>query len=229
MSLAKLFSVLVLSLLLVPAVAAQTIARGQLTGPDDARAWSEAVKQMRTVRLSVAWTDVTLADAIKELRNHLGRNILFAAAAEEKKSTTISLELADVTVGAVARLLQTSAKIRFLFEGGFIFVTTPEDAAQRSLEIRVYDVADLLYQPPDFPGPPMHIHPGKPERAPDETPASARDGGEMTDLLRTLVGSEPWDVPGTSITISKHKLIVRQTPEVHAKIRQMLAALTVFL
>jgi hypothetical protein len=229
MSLPKPFSVLVLASLLLPAAPAQTLARGRIADADDARAYSDAVKQLRARRLSVSWQEVTLADAVKELRVHLNRTILFSAAAEEKKAVPISLELVDVTAAAVARLLQSTAKVRFLFEDGIIFVTTPEDAAQRSLEIRLYDIADLVYQAPDFPAPRMDLHPGKPEPAPEETPATPRDGSEIVDLLRTLVGSEPWDVPGTSITVSHRMLIVRQTPEVHAKIKQLLLALSAVL
>jgi hypothetical protein len=229
MSLPKPFSVLVFASILVSAAAAQTLARGRLAGAEDAQAYSDTIRRLRTTRLSVAWKNVALADAVKELRLYAGRSVVFAPAAEARKAEPVSLELTDVTAAAVVRLLQTSAKVRFLFEDGIIFVTTPEDAAQRSLEIRVYDVADLLYQAPDFPGPRMDLNPGKPQEAAEETPSSSRDGSEIVDLLRTLVGPEPWDVPGTSITISKQLLIVRQTPEVHAKIRELVAALAAVL
>ena len=51
----------------------------------------------------------------------------------------------------------------------------------------------------------------------------------MVDLVRTLVGAESWEVPGASIAISHHMLIVRQTPEMHAKIRELLSGLTALL
>jgi hypothetical protein len=229
MSLPKPVAVLVLSALLLSSAPSQTIARGKLADPEDARAYSDVLKQIRARRLSVAWKDTPLSDAVKELRIHLDRTIIFTAAAGEKKDAPVSLELFDVSVATTMRQLQAFAKVRFLFEGGVLFVTTPEDAAQRSLEIRVYDVSDLLYRAPDFPGPSMDLHPGKPGSPPDEVPAERRDGSELADLLRTLVGSEPWDVPGTSITISHHLLIVRQTPEVHAKIKELVLSLAAFL
>jgi hypothetical protein len=228
MSLPKPFVVLLASFLLAPAFA-QTIARGHLADADDARAYGDTLKQLRARRLSVAWKDVTLLDAVRELRLHLGKNLVFAPAAEEKKTLTVTLELDDVSVATAMRLLQSTAKVRFLYEGGIVFVTTPEDAAQRSLEIRIYDVAELLYHAPDFPGPRMDLHPGKPEVSATETETPSRDANEMVELVRTLVGIETWEVPGASIAVSHHMLIVRQTPEVHAKIHEILAGLTALL
>src|SRR4029078_2882346 len=180
--------VLVLASVLLAPMAAQTIARGHLADADDARSSGATLKQLRARRLSVAWKDVPLVDAVRELRLHLGQNLVFAPAAEEKKPLTVTLELDDVSIATVMRLLQSTAKVRFLYEGGIIFVTTPEDAAQRALEIRIYDVAELLYHAPDCPGPRMDLHPGKPEVSVTETETASRDANEMVELVRTLVG-----------------------------------------
>ena len=229
MTLPKLFSVLVLASSLLSPAGAQTIARGHVADADDAKSYADTLKQLRSRRLSVAWTDVTLLDAVRELRLYVGRTIVFAPAAEEKKTLPISLELVDVSVATTLRLLQSTAKVRLIYEDGIIFITTPEDAAQRSLEIRIYDVAELLYHAPDFPGPRMDLNPGKPEVSVAETETPSRDGSEMVDLVRTLVGAASWEVPGTSIALSHHMLIVRQTPEMHAKIRELLSGLTALL
>jgi hypothetical protein len=230
MTLARRAFVLVLSVLvLTPSAPAQILARGKLTGADDVRAYADALKQLKARTLTLSWKDLALEDAVKELRVHLARTILFAPAAYDLKKNPISFELDRIPAGSALRVIESAAKVRFLFEGGIVWVTTPEDAVKRSLVMRVYDVSDLLYQAPDFPAPILSLHPGKPVQQPQEESASKRDTGEIIDLVRTLAGQEKWDVEGTSIAISGHLLVVTQTPEVHARIREYVAALAALL
>jgi hypothetical protein len=229
MTLAKRLAVLVLGFLLVSPANAQVLARGRLAGAEDARAYADALAQLRARRLSVAWNGLSLAEAVKDLRVRLGRAILFTAEAADRKESPITLELTDVAAASLVRVVESSAKVRFLFEGGIVFVTTPEDAVRRSLVMRVYDVSDLLYRAPDFPAPFMGLHPGRPAEAPEESPAERRDASEIIDLMRTLVGPDAWDVPGTAIAFSGRLLVVTQTPEVHAKIRHFISALAALL
>jgi hypothetical protein len=207
----------------------QVLARGKPAGPDDARAYAEAVRTLARRPVTVSWEAVDLEAAVKELRLLLARPILFAAAAEDRKTVPVTLELRNVSFASLFRLVEGAAKVRFLFEGGFIFVTTPEDAVRRSVVMRVYDVSDLLYQAPDFPAPVMSLHPGRPAEPPAESESQRRDGGEIVDLMRTLVGLDAWEVEGASIAISGRLLVVTHTPEVHAKIREFIAALAALL
>jgi hypothetical protein len=218
-----------LGLLLVSLAPSQNLAVGKLTDAEDARAYAAIVNQLNGVRATVAWKDATLADVLKELRVRLSRNFVIAPAAQDRAAIAISLELHDVTTAMLIRYLENFLKVRFVFEGGIIFVTTPEDAAKRRLEMRVYDVSDLLYQAPDFPAPPMGIHPGRPAAEPEEPAREARDSAEVVDLIRTLVGLDKWDAEGTSIVISHRLLIVRNIPEVHAEIRRLIQALAALL
>jgi hypothetical protein len=229
MALGKSLSLLFLVSIVVLPADAQVLARGKLKDADDQRAYLETVRQLRARRLTVEWNQTALENVVKELRLHLSRNFVFAPAAADRKAEPVNLELREVTAATLITLIESSAKIRFVFEDGVILVTTPEDAVRRSLEIRVYDIGDLLYEAPDFPGPSMDINPGKVTAPPEESEPRRKDGGEIVDLVRTLVGAEAWDVEGTSIVVSHNLLIVRHTPAVHAKVRELVWKLAAFL
>src|SRR5262249_53782828 len=128
MALGKSLSVALVGFLFLSPAFGQVLAHGKLKDGDEARAYADALKQLKGRRLTVEWKGTALEDVVKELRVHLARNILFAAAAADRKTIPINLELRDVTAASIVRLLEDSAKVRFFFEGGFVFVTTPEDA-----------------------------------------------------------------------------------------------------
>src|SRR5262245_5028652 len=182
MTLARRAFVLVLAaLLLAPSIPAQILARGKLTGADDVRAYADALKQLRGRTLSVSWKDLTLEGAVKDLRLQLSRTILFAPAAYELKTVPMALEVNQVSAASLLRVVENAAKVRFLFESGVIWVTTPEDAVKRSLVMKIYDISDLMYQAPDFPAPVLSLHPGKPLPPPEEPERSRRDSSEIID------------------------------------------------
>ncbi len=220
-----------LGLVISPAFG-QVLTHGAFRDGDDASVWRTVERKLAAARGSFDWKDSSLESIAKELANRLGRSVLFTKAAEERRKDTVSLELHDVSYATAVRTLAAMAKITFLYDTGLVFITTPEDAVRRTLVTRFYDIADLLYQAPDFPGPDIHLSPsgthGSKADVADET-RSSRDPNEIIDLIKLSTGAEVWNADGVTITASKHLLVVRASPAVQRQVGAFIIALRSFL
>jgi hypothetical protein len=203
-----------------PFLAAPTRARAEI------EAYRALVSDAARIRGSISWDGVRTKDALGEIRRRLGRTVLMAPSLKDRSDDAVSIELKDVSLATACRVLGEALRARFVFDGGVLWLTTPEDADLRRLETRVYDVAEALYAPPDFPGPEIGIHPGKPKTDPVEsTPGEGRSVVDLIELIRTVVGESAFNLEGASIAISGRLLVVRLTPEGHATVRRLLAFL----
>lgn len=228
----RMVPVLVALGLLLSSAFGQVLTHGTFRDGDDASVWRTVERQLGAARGSFDWKDATLESIAKELANRLGRSVLFTKEAEARRKDTVTLELHDVSYATAIRVLAATAKVTFLYDTGLVFLTTPEDAVRRTLVTRFYDIADLLYQAPDFPGPDIHLSPsgvhGTKAETSDET-RSSRDPNEIIDLIKMSTGADVWNADGVTITASKHLLVVRASPAVQRQVGAFIIALRSFL
>jgi hypothetical protein len=96
------------------------------------------------------------------------------------------------------------------------------------VEIQIYDVNNLTYEAPDYPGPELMVMSppvNTGNTAVAEVKAAASTPASIADMIRNRIRPETWDVAlGTSIEEMGGYLVVSQTPEIHALITNLLAA-----
>lgn len=219
--------IIALALLFCVSTSAQILDTLPLKTSRDRATYRSMVTRIANLRLTVDWKDENLYRVVRSLRMQLGLNFVIDPALKETaEEASVTLSLKEVSGRAVLRLLESSQKIAFQNRGGILYVTSPEEALKKAMVLRTYSVKDMLYTPPDFPGPRLGIKVGPVEEQREEPePPEQKDPAFLEDLLRQSTGADVWEVEGSSITIHNGTLIVRHAPKVQAKVRSLLARL----
>ncbi|HGY92533.1 MAG TPA: hypothetical protein ENK43_15305 [Planctomycetes bacterium] len=194
----------------------------------DAKTYRRVVSRLRQTRVRVMWKERRLEDALKDLRRITGINlVILRARVEDELERTLTLNLRGLPAGTVLNLLADITGVAFQHRHGVIVVTSKEDAQRRALVLGVYDIADVLYVPKDFPGPKIGLHGSGSgdELEEDEEQPEQRDPEEILSLIRTATGEKAWEGEGTSLEIHGRKLFVRHTPAMHRRIARILRIL----
>ena len=186
----------------------------------EVRGFKELQTKLLAASLSVNWEEAELGEVLKELRRRLEVNLVMSIALRKEEPPTLNLVLKDISALGVLRIIESQTGIRFQHRHGVIVATTPEDAMQASMVLKVYQVADLLYVPPDFPAP-IRLGlrgSGQEEEPITPEPQEQKDPAELIELLRVSTGGDKvWDVPGAFITHSGSNLFVFHSTEVHSR------------
>ncbi|MCA9321750.1 MAG: hypothetical protein KDB53_13495 [Planctomycetes bacterium] len=203
---------------LLPAQALETTA---LRTRRDLEQYRHIVNTLQATRMSVDWKDLPLSEAITALRLQTGVNlVLDIKALEDRLDREISFRLERVPASLVVQLLADAGEVVFQHRHGILYVTSLEDALKRSVVLQIYDVADLLYSPPDFPGPRLGLRGSGSEGdfEEEEPEREEKDPEALVDLIKLATGEQAWEPEFVSIRISGRKLIVRHTPAMQRKI-----------
>ena len=184
------------------------------------------VRRLESTRVSVAWEDVGLGETIRRMGRSLRFNMVLGKALRDREEEPVTLQLKDVSVMTVVRLLKQQFDIEFQHRHGVMVVTTTEDAMQRAMVLRIYGIRLITYTPPDFPAPGiLGLRPGPPPEPPEEGEAREPrfDPDFVVDLVRSTTGGEKvWEVEGASISHHNGKLLVRHAPHIQARVRRIL-------
>jgi hypothetical protein len=160
--------------------------------------------------------------------------------------------LQDVPLRRILRFILAEQDLTYVIDDGFLLITTKEEA-QKNLKIKIYHVADLVYNPDYEPGKKVWV-PNRvggfgvsdmgtnqntsPEllaqfsQSPRSVPlgywqtVQECDFGELMDIIEAVVSPDSWGEGGEMMEFYLNpSLIVRQTDEVHEEIEQLLAGL----
>jgi len=198
--------------------------------------------------------DLELAEAIQWLRDVSGLNIMVKWSALEAVGITrehkVNVSLQDVTVERILRAIlddisSIGISVRYTVDEGVVTISTKDDLTKPVS--RVYDIRDLIYRVPDFPGPRIDTSAtaigGNNEGAaatslfPTEVgEAGANNESEQTKteiietirtLIRETVDPLSWRPEGEigSIQVLHGQLVITQTPENHAIIQKIISQL----
>ncbi|MDB5358097.1 MAG: hypothetical protein JWN24_4550 [Phycisphaerales bacterium] len=173
-----------------------------------------ANKKLQGKIADVRFAEVTLGDAIDQLRDLSGLNIFVNWKSLEKagldRTARVSLHLKDKRLSTVIDLLLTVAategeKLGYLVEDGVVSISTEDDLAKNTLT-RVYDVRDLLAA----------------------APAGAKRDVQVAAVVKLImdeVASDTWRDRGGKVGAIRElqgQLIVTQTPDNHTRIVSLL-------
>lgn len=212
-----------LAALLAPTAFGQVIEKGRTYRK--LPSFSHVVKRLDQTLITVKWDDQPLDFVVKDLAMRTGLNFYVTPAAREAAEDTIDLELTRARALMVVRLLGEHFKLKFINRHGLIYITTPEGAIKQTAVLRLYDIRDMLYVPPDFPAPKIGIPIGPPseEELEDAEPPAQKDPEFMIELIKKATGESNWENDSVSIDAYGGRLVVRHTPGMQRKVARFLA------
>jgi len=202
----------------------------------DEPAWKKAMRKQLQRKVSFEFVDTPLSEAINFLQTLTKINIILdPRAAKGGANTPITLKVSNMSLGLALEWILKLAELDYTFKHQAIFITKPENVGRAEAVLKIYDVRDLTAAVTDFPAP--EVGPaGRIGARPSSTAATALQATPLTEMikarqrpdmiaemLQTRVKPDTCAVElGTSIEEREGRLVVLQTPEVHALIAKLL-------
>ena len=217
-------------------------ARGPVRISPDQVAVSEVDEEVRrrlegTILPSVDWSDKTLGDAIRFIRNNTGVDIIVTRAVDEMmppEERILRLSLDEIRAYSALKLAVEYLGLRFRIQDGLVKITTPE-ALRQDKAVEFYEVRDLTARLNNFPGVEINLNPSgygaglggfDDFGGDDEEENIPIEVDRLIEMIRQTVDPVSWDEdPANTIVDKNGTLVVRQTPENHRSIRKLLADL----
>ena len=149
----------------------------------------------------------------------------------DEDETMIRLTLPERSVIRILDIIaETRENLRWKIEDGVVKFVTREELVGGQV-LRMYEVRDLIRPIPEFPGRDVNVSVSGglflPEEDLEEREANVVTSDLLDTLIRNTISAESWDEdPANSLRINDMGvMIVNQTPEVHAQIRDLLTDL----
>ena len=147
---------------------------------------------------------------------------------DEDATTLTNFKLPPKSVAQALNIIGAKTGVRWKIAHGIVQLVTEEKAGGR-MYLKHYEVRDIVEGVPDKPGIDLKLGVPGEEEAFEEEEEEAKptvvDAGKLVDLIRANIDPESWDAGSANITEQRGVLLVRQTREVHAKVKQLLTDL----
>lgn len=151
-------SILLVPLLATAVTAAEGVTVGQWNGmlmvTAPATVGISAIGDRAAQRITLDARDQPLTDTIEYLRTATGLTFVVAPAVQANPPV-VNLQVKEMALGSVLRWIERIGSVHIGFVNGALFVSDkPVEGASTT---RLYDVRDLSFKVPDFPGPSLAI------------------------------------------------------------------------
>lgn len=190
----------------------------------------EAAVKVRKIP-QVRFADTSLQDAAKWLQIATGWNFVVKTTVIEKAGVDLSavrykLELNDVTVAGLLRVMLEPHGLVWKVEGNIVHLTTKADAQGKPVLV-LYPISHLTWTKTNFRGPDIDLHPSgfvvsddtAEEEEDEEDPF--RDPQHVADLVKEMVDAT-WTEEGWSLTATKQWLMVKAPRSVQRQVARAL-------
>ena len=193
------------------------------TAQDSAR--GEAVRRLASLKATVDFDGQRLDEAMDFIRDLTGVNLVVSPSAALKEGdATVRLRAKDLPVKSILKLLLHDRGLRATWRDGAV-VIVPEEELGSAVVLRVYDIRSLTAKLQDNPGPRVELAIGKVDTVFEytlEEPKVIMEGDFLVDMVKANTGGRSWEEGRAEIQNADGRLIVSQTPAVHAEIEQFL-------
>lgn len=177
-------------------------------GPDD-----EVRQKLESILLDMSLADAPLPAFIAHFREATHLNILLDQhSVQDPEAILLTLALKQVRADHVLAWALYGRNLEYTIRDGVILISGTGSGSSHAEELRLYDVADLLAQPRDFPS-----------AESEQTAAITMD--DLSTLLKDLVEPGIWDTPPNSMVATAGGLVVVARPEVLSKVEYVLSAM----
>ena len=195
-------------------------------GDDDYLAAKSALE--RTVIPTVAFVGEDLEEVVGFCGSVTGLNFVLTPEAVDEE-IKISLNLSNVSVAQLLRLVVRLKELRITYVDGIILVDLKGPHRTKPY-IRIYDIRSIQVEIRDFPGPELSLE------TDDEGPSIVIGIGQdpdpglptedIVEMIESFTGADTWEEDDRcSVSTFGGMLIVVQHPEVHRDIAWLLALL----
>ena len=190
-------------------------------GQDRDRA--EIQNKLRNIRITLDFQDAPLEAVVDYIREISNMNI-FVDSKVRDMEVVISLKVSDIALSSVFRLMLEPHECGVTYQDGLLKVMTKEDIHDHNVQLRLFDVRDILYPIQDFPGVDLVLS-GEGLGVVGQMMGMQDPVGEMPieELVRAHTGGTSWDEnERTSVSLQNGLLIVKNTPDVFRQITRLL-------
>lgn len=192
--------------------------------------WIKDYKQvLKSRKVTLNFPETPFGEVVSFLQDITGLNITVSPQVDQEQ-TTVSLRLKDIPLEDAMKLILEQTKLAMVFQNETLLITPPEEA-RGQYDLEIYDVQDLLSKIPDFPGETIEIRGNNGGAGggggsfsfdtEEEQEGTVLDPDKLTEIVTNSVGEDKWDEPA-SIEAHRGQLIVNQTREIHAGVREVL-------
>lgn len=201
---------------------------------------SKIVNRLESTKISLDFKDTNLAEVIDFLHEVTDINFVLSKEVREKADggdLKVDVKLSDMQLKAALKLMLEMHDLTVVYKNGVLVVETKEERG-KEVEMKIYDVKDLMMKIEDFPAPtielatseggdgafPIGIVVGPEEMA---HPFESKD--QLVEIIRNATGGDTvWGKDGVSIDIQNGLLIVANNPEIQKEVEQLIVSLRQF-
>jgi hypothetical protein len=192
----------------------------------------DALRKLETMKITVDFQDVKLAEAMDYLRDVTGLNlVILPRAAEKGGDLKIRLKVRELSVKSTLKLMLSGKGLAMTWRAGSLVVLPQEDLLD-NVVLEMYDIRDKIMKLQDFPGPRMELVTPKTGSTQTagiivslEEPPHLIEPEFLVQLVKDNTGGRSWDSPNVSINQANGMLLISQSPSVHAEIKGLLTRL----
>ncbi len=190
--------------------------------------------RLDSVRIPVSFEDLTLEEILDNLGQVTDVNFLMSQDVADKAPDLDPYNLADRAEQSVSRILKivledlTFPALAYTIQDGVVKIIT-EDEARSDYVLQMYDIRDLTFIPTDYRSEDFNLLPSGTDResflggVEDEEPVPFIGEDNLLTLIQDNIAPDSWsDDPERTIQLMPGTLVVRQTPEVHYQIDELL-------
>ncbi|MGE0435203.1 MAG: hypothetical protein AB7K09_00725 [Planctomycetota bacterium] len=202
-------------------------------GGQEERAHEMIKNQLDSKKLDMDFDETSLEDVLEYIKQRSGINIVLdPKVADDVAEEPISLTLKNISLGSALRIILDFVEMTYTFRHGVLWITSPEEAWKGRTILHIYDVRDLTMRIKNFPGIRIRLRGddggggGGPVWEDEDEPVEVPTTDDLEEIIPEVCNRESWDNnPEASIMTVMGMLVIRQTPEVHKEIMQLLSQL----
>lgn len=195
--------------------------------------WQERLMDRMAQRLSVEFADVDPIEVVEFVANRAGINVVIASDVRMAAHAPVTLQVGNMRVENIFNWVARSMGTSWTLRGGAVFLG---DTRGEEVELRIYDITEALFAPPDMPGPRV---------AGNRMGMAGGDGGggggldlfrgagvddgdglmpeDLMDLIREAVSPQAWDDPEVVMEVrNRTQLLITAPPALHVMVQEFL-------
>lgn len=201
---------------------------------------SKIVNRLENTKISLDFKDTNLEEVIDFLHEVTDINFVLSKEVREKAKggeLKVDVKLADMQLKAALKLMLEMHDLTAVYKNGVLVIESMDERG-KEVEMKMYDVRDLMMKIEDFPAPTIELGTSEGDAGtPIGITIEPYDSGahpfeskdELVNIIRNATGGDStWGKDGVSIAISNGLLVVVQSGEIHKEIQDLIVSLRQF-
>lgn len=198
---------------------------------------SKIMNRLENTKISLDFKDTALDEVVDFLHEVTQLNFVLSKSVREKSKAgelKVDVKLADMQLKSALRLMLDMNDLTLVYKNNVLVIETKEERGSE-VEMKIYDVKDLMMKIEDFAGPTIELSTptdGSGPRIdigsePTGHPFESKD--KLVEIIRAATGGDTtWGKDGVSIAIENGLLIIAHNPEIQKQVEQLIVSLRQF-